>query len=390
MRQQPVAAVQQPTSIITLSMQSATVCSPRMTLAWPRSQRYGTPGNNLGTPYHSAHAEHARQCHRSCFQPLASFPASRCPVSPKQLNNAQSGHTPSNIGRQCQQLCAVLCSPPQQAADSLCCVAQPSRLNQLWLGDRSQFKYSSRQPVRRRRGDVHGDLSNVVLNFHWAGEWPDTWASGCVWQAQQPVSTLAYHAGLGFRVRGVASVWCFCRPRVNIFSCWPASAPLALSPSVEVPPICGCSPSRSPEGLILTKLDRLPPTGLPHCSALPGVHAPPACVPQTQDLHTPQTDTHRIHAGQEADTECRLRHSSSMPSLAQSHPSAQAPKPAALWRLARMHFITFPRAHRAARRARWAVLIAAARAQQQLQAADPQKGLSGVQLSADARQACAV
>ena len=110
-------------------------------------------------------------------------------------NNAQSRHTPSNVGGQCRQFCAVLCSPPQDAADSLCCVAQPSRLNQLWLGDRSQFKYSSRQPVRRRRGDVHGDLSNVVLNFHWAGEWPDTSASGCVWQAQQPVKTLPHHAG---------------------------------------------------------------------------------------------------------------------------------------------------------------------------------------------------
>ena len=52
----------------------------------------------------------------------------------------------------------------------MCASVQPSRLSQLWVGDRSQYKYASRQPVRRRRGDVHGDLSSVVLHFDWAGE----------------------------------------------------------------------------------------------------------------------------------------------------------------------------------------------------------------------------
>ena len=47
---------------------------------------------------------------------------------------------------------------------------QVSKLDSLHVGDRSQFKYGRRQPVRRRRGDVHGDLSAIVLHFDWAGE----------------------------------------------------------------------------------------------------------------------------------------------------------------------------------------------------------------------------
>ena len=35
----------------------------------------------------------------------------------------------------------------------------------LWTGDKSGYKWGKRQPVRRRRGDVHGDLSAVVLRL---------------------------------------------------------------------------------------------------------------------------------------------------------------------------------------------------------------------------------
>ncbi|KAK9837409.1 hypothetical protein WJX81_000323 [Elliptochloris bilobata] len=38
-----------------------------------------------------------------------------------------------------------------------------SHLASLWAGDRSSYKYRGRQVVRRRRGDVHGDLTVVVL-----------------------------------------------------------------------------------------------------------------------------------------------------------------------------------------------------------------------------------
>ncbi|CAL8471895.1 g11437 [Coccomyxa elongata] len=40
-----------------------------------------------------------------------------------------------------------------------------SHLQSLYTGDRSGYKYSRRQPVRRRRGDVHGDLSAIVLHI---------------------------------------------------------------------------------------------------------------------------------------------------------------------------------------------------------------------------------
>ena len=42
-------------------------------------------------------------------------------------------------------------------------------LQRLWVGDRTSVKLSHRQPVRRRRGDVHGDLSAVVLHLQWEG-----------------------------------------------------------------------------------------------------------------------------------------------------------------------------------------------------------------------------
>lgn len=42
-------------------------------------------------------------------------------------------------------------------------------LQSLYTGDRSGYKWSRRQPVRRRRGDVHGDLSAIVLRIDWSG-----------------------------------------------------------------------------------------------------------------------------------------------------------------------------------------------------------------------------
>ena len=44
-------------------------------------------------------------------------------------------------------------------------------LQQLWTGSKRNYKWGGRQPLRRRRGDVHGDLSAVVIRFDWAGVW---------------------------------------------------------------------------------------------------------------------------------------------------------------------------------------------------------------------------
>ena len=51
-----------------------------------------------------------------------------------------------------------------------------SQLQSLWAGDVGNYKWGGRQPVRRRRGDVHGDMTSVVLHFNWPGQ--------CVFQAQ--------------------------------------------------------------------------------------------------------------------------------------------------------------------------------------------------------------
>lgn len=44
-----------------------------------------------------------------------------------------------------------------------------SQLQSLWAGDIGNYKWGGRQPVRRRRGDVHGDMTSVVLRVNWPG-----------------------------------------------------------------------------------------------------------------------------------------------------------------------------------------------------------------------------
>ena len=75
-----------------------------------------------------------------------------------------------------------------------------------------------------------------------------------------------------------------------VFSCWPAlDTPCIITPFGG--PYLWMQPFPRSEGLILAKLDRLPPTGLSHCSALPGIHAPPACVPRCRTCtHLRQTE----------------------------------------------------------------------------------------------------
>ncbi len=45
-----------------------------------------------------------------------------------------------------------------------------SQLQSLWAGDINNYKWGGRQPVRRRRGDVHGDMTSVVLRVNWPGQ----------------------------------------------------------------------------------------------------------------------------------------------------------------------------------------------------------------------------
>ena len=53
-----------------------------------------------------------------------------------------------------------------------------SQLQSLWAGDVGNYKWGGRQPVRRRRGDVHGDMTSVVLRVNWPGQLQDS-SSAC-------------------------------------------------------------------------------------------------------------------------------------------------------------------------------------------------------------------
>lgn len=45
-----------------------------------------------------------------------------------------------------------------------------AHLKSLQKGDISNYKWGGRQPVRRLAGDVHGDLTCIVLEFNNSGE----------------------------------------------------------------------------------------------------------------------------------------------------------------------------------------------------------------------------
>lgn len=48
-------------------------------------------------------------------------------------------------------------------------IRQVVQLQSLWPGDIGNYKWGGRQPVRRRRGDVHGDMTTMVLRIKWPG-----------------------------------------------------------------------------------------------------------------------------------------------------------------------------------------------------------------------------
>ncbi len=57
----------------------------------------------------------------------------------------------------------------QQSDPRMASLRSVSDLQQLWVGSRANYKWGGRQPLRRRRGDVHGDVSAVVLRLDWDG-----------------------------------------------------------------------------------------------------------------------------------------------------------------------------------------------------------------------------
>jgi len=57
----------------------------------------------------------------------------------------------------------------QQSDPRMASLRSVNDLQQLWVGSRANYKWGGRQPLRRRRGDVHGDVSAVVLRLDWDG-----------------------------------------------------------------------------------------------------------------------------------------------------------------------------------------------------------------------------
>lgn len=57
----------------------------------------------------------------------------------------------------------------QQVDPRMSALKTVSSFQSLHVGDISKYKWGGRQPVRRRRGDVHGDMSLLAVRLQWAG-----------------------------------------------------------------------------------------------------------------------------------------------------------------------------------------------------------------------------
>lgn len=73
-----------------------------------------------------------------------------------------------------------------------------SALESLWVGSRANHPGSQRAPVRRRRGDVHSDLTAVVIRLHW----PGIHTMSIFHNVQQNFNTLMINADLFVDGRG--------------------------------------------------------------------------------------------------------------------------------------------------------------------------------------------
>jgi len=81
--------------------------------------------------------------------------------------HALGGNSAAALAQLALQNVAVRCSASKDPRMSA--LRDPATLQQVWTGSKRNYRWGGRQPLRRRRGDVHGDLSAVVLRFDWAG-----------------------------------------------------------------------------------------------------------------------------------------------------------------------------------------------------------------------------
>ena len=82
---------------------------------------------------------------------------------------ATGGNTAAHLAQLALQ--AVAARSSRHVSDPrMASLRSTSHLQQLWTGSRANYRWGGRQPLRRRRGDVHGDLSAVVLRLDWDGE----------------------------------------------------------------------------------------------------------------------------------------------------------------------------------------------------------------------------
>jgi hypothetical protein len=84
-----------------------------------------------------------------------------------QANNATAAAHLVNLA-----LDTVVARMQRQRDPRMRALKSVSSLESLHVGDISKYKWGGRQPVRRRRGDVHGDMTLLVMQFNSAGMLP--------------------------------------------------------------------------------------------------------------------------------------------------------------------------------------------------------------------------
>lgn len=125
--------------------------------------------------------------------------------------HATGGNTAAHLTQLALQ--AVAARTSRQISDPrMSSLRTPGHLQQLWMGSRANYRWGGRQPLRRRRGDVHGDLSALVLRLDWdSGEMLRKGSMQSKMRRMSSMAALPKAVSLGslnsLRAKGLASHW---------------------------------------------------------------------------------------------------------------------------------------------------------------------------------------
>jgi hypothetical protein len=103
--------------------------------------------------------------------PRCELPAAKALLRLRARADMAPGATDGNAAAHLVQfaLQTVTRRTTRQADRRFSSLSSVAALQQLHKGSRSNYRRAGRQPLRRRAGDVHGDLSAVVVEFDWEG-----------------------------------------------------------------------------------------------------------------------------------------------------------------------------------------------------------------------------